>query len=77
MLFVVLFTVKISASASKIKKKQQQKTPFSITAKKKKLSKKILPSREKKKAFLQFIDFQINYKNKDTWQYRFGSVKAC
>ena len=75
-LFGVLFTVKISASATKIKKKQQQKTPFSITAKKKTLSKKILPIREKK-AFLQFIDFQTNYKNKDTWQYRFGSVKAC
>ena len=46
-LFGMLFAVKISASA-KIEKKKKR-TPFPITAKKKKtLSKKILPSKEKK-----------------------------
>ena len=60
------------------KKKKKKKKLHSLSLQKKK---KNYPRRycrvEKKKAFLQFIDFQTNYKNKDTWQYRFGSVKAC
>lgn len=59
-LFGMLFAVKISASAKTEKKKKR--TPFPITAKKKHYPRRYCRVK-KKKAFVQVIDFQINYKS--------------